>query len=62
MREYPNFDISKGRGPVKDPRLNNITSHFEECGVNELFMHYSSSSSSALFSRLYASWAVDPMQ
>ena len=23
----------KGRGPVQDPRWNNITSHFEECGV-----------------------------
>ena len=47
---------------MKDPWLNNITSHFEECGVNELVIHHLLSSFSALFSRLYASSTVDPIQ
>ena len=32
--------VIKGSGLVKDPLRNNITSHFEECGVNELDMHH----------------------
>ena len=47
---------------MKDPRWNNITSHFDECGVNELAVHHLLSSSSALFRRLHASSTVDPMQ
>jgi len=59
-----NVDISNGEGsgPVKDPRWNNITSHFEECGVNELVLNHLLSSYSALLTRLNASSTVDPMQ
>ena len=47
---------------MKAPRCNNVTWHFEECGVNELVMHHLLSSSSALFSWLHALSTVDPMQ
>ena len=47
---------------MKNPRWNNITSHFEECGVNELVIHHLLSLFSALFGRLHASSTVDPIQ
>ena len=46
---------------MKDPRCNNIASHFEGSSVNELVMHHLLNSSSALFSRLHAISTVDLM-
>ena len=41
---------------------NNITSHFEECGVNEFVMDHLLSSFSVLFTRLFTSPTVHPIQ
>ena len=46
---------------MKDPRCNNITSHFEGCGVNELAVHHLLSSSSALFIKARGAYWVGPI-